>query len=159
MKLTDFVKAEAIVVPLDVAERDAVIELLVEKLCAAGVAPKNAKGALTEQILAREKQGSTGFGRGVAVPHVKHEKVKKLAAAVGVSEGGIDFNALDKAPVYSVFLLMSPKDEPDQHLQAMENIFSNLQNDRFRKFLRQASTPEEVVDLLEESDAQKLTSG
>ncbi|MEO0588011.1 MAG: PTS sugar transporter subunit IIA [Planctomycetota bacterium] len=159
MKLTDFVKAEAIVVPLETTERDEVIELLVGKLCEAGVAPKNSKGALTEQILAREKQGSTGFGRGVAVPHVKHEKVKKLAAAVGVSEAGIDFNALDKGPVYSVFLLMSPKDEPDQHLQAMENIFSNLQNDRFRKFLRQATTAEEVVDLLEESDAQKLTSG
>ncbi|MEM0913439.1 MAG: PTS sugar transporter subunit IIA [Planctomycetota bacterium] len=159
MKLTDFVQPEAVVAPLESTERDEVIKLLVDRLVAAGAAPKSIRDELVDQILTREKQGSTGFGRGVAVPHVKHEKVKKIAAAVGVSPTGIDFNALDKGPVYSVFLLMSPKDQPDQHLQAMENIFSNLQNDRFRKFLRQASTPEEVVDLLEESDAQKLTSG
>jgi len=159
MKLTDFVLEDAVVVPLESTDRDEVIELLVSKLIDAGAAPKNARQDLCDQILSREKQGSTGFGRGVAVPHVKHDKVKKIAAAVGVSPTGIDFNALDKGMVHSVFLLMSPKDQPDQHLQAMENIFSNLQNDRFRKFLRQSSSPQEVIDLLEESDAQKLTSG
>jgi mannitol/fructose-specific phosphotransferase system IIA component (Ntr-type) len=159
MKLTDFVKEQAVVVPLESTDRDEVIEQLVSKLIDAGAAPKSIKDELVEQILSREKQGSTGFGRGVAVPHVKHDKVKTIAAGVGVSQTGIDFNALDKGPVHSVFLLMSPKDQPDQHLQAMEKLFSNLQNDRFRKFLRQAGTPEEVIDLLEESDAQKLTSG
>jgi mannitol/fructose-specific phosphotransferase system IIA component (Ntr-type) len=79
-----------------------------------------------------------------------------MVAAIGVSQKGVDFNALDKAPVYSVVLLISPKDKPDEHLQAMENIFSNLQKDNFRRFLRQSATAEAIKDLLHEADTQQL---
>ena len=79
-----------------------------------------------------------------------------MAAAIGVSPQGVDFNALDKAPVYSVVLLLSPKDRPDEHLQAMENIFSNLQNDTFRRFLRQVTKLDDLKDLILDADAQKL---
>ena len=79
-----------------------------------------------------------------------------MAAAIGVSAAGVDFNALDKAPVYSIFLLLSPKNKPDDHLHAMENIFSNLTKDTFRRFLRQANTLEAVKDLLLEADSQQL---
>ena len=92
------------------------------------------------------------MGKGVAVPHVKHKAVKDVIAAIGQSGAGIDFFALDKQPVYSVILLISPTDEPDKHLQAMESIFKHLQQDRFRKFLRQCRTPKQVEDLLNEAD-------
>ncbi|MBI1337454.1 MAG: PTS sugar transporter subunit IIA [Phycisphaera sp.] len=156
MKLTEFVVKDAIVPQLKSTDRDEVIGELVDALVKAGAATKTLRDDLVKQILDREKHGSTGFGKGVAVPHVKHEKIKKMAAAIGVSQPGVDFHALDKAPVYSVVLLLSPKNKPDEHLQAMENIFSNLQRDVFRRFLRQASTVEEVYDLLEEADAQQL---
>ena len=71
-------------------------------------------------VLSRARKGSTGFGHGVAVPHVKSPKVEKLLVAIGVSPEGIDFNALDKEPVYSLFLLLSPEDSPNDHLEAME---------------------------------------
>jgi PTS system nitrogen regulatory IIA component len=156
MKMTDFVVEQAIVADLGAADRDDAIHELVDALVAAGAAPKSLRDDLAKQILDREKHGSTGFGKGVAVPHVKHEKVKKMAAAIGISAKGVDFNALDKAPVYSIVLLLSPKDKPDEHLQAMETIFSNLQKDTFRKFLRQASSVQDVLDLLEEADIQQL---
>jgi PTS system fructose-specific IIA component/PTS system nitrogen regulatory IIA component len=76
-----------------------------------------------------------------------------MVAAIGVSARGIDFNALDTQPVYSVFLLLSPEDRPEQHLQAMEAIFKNLSKDTFRRFLRQASSAQDVWTLLEEADA------
>jgi mannitol/fructose-specific phosphotransferase system IIA component (Ntr-type) len=91
----------------------------------------------------------------VAVPHVKHAKVKKMAAAVGRSVGGVDFSALDSQPVYSVVLLLSPESLPQQHLQAMNVIFTNLQKDTFRKFLRQSTTKEAIADLLDEADQGK----
>lgn len=156
MKLCDFVLTQAIVPQLVSTERDDVIRELIDSLIAAGAAPAALRDDLIEQIIDREKHGSTGFGKGVAVPHVKHEKIKKMAATIGISQTGVDFNALDKAPVYSIVLILSPKDHPDEHLQAMENIFSNLQKDTFRRFLRQASTTEEVVDLIQEADAQQL---
>ncbi|MEE9211567.1 MAG: PTS sugar transporter subunit IIA [Phycisphaeraceae bacterium] len=156
MKLLDFVVTEAIIPQLQGTARDEVINELVDALIATKAAPKSLRDELIRLILDREKHGSTGFGKGVAVPHVKHKKIKKMAAAIGVSQKGVDFNALDKAPVYSIVLLLSPMDSPDEHLQAMENIFSNLQKDTFRRFLRQAVTCDDVQDLLQETDAQQL---
>jgi mannitol/fructose-specific phosphotransferase system IIA component (Ntr-type) len=92
------------------------------------------------------------MGKGVAVPHVKHAAVKDVVAAVGLSASGIDFSALDKQPVYSVLLLLSPVGSPDRHLQAMENVFKQLQQEKFRKFLRQCQTSEQIEDLLRETD-------
>ena len=90
------------------------------------------------------------------MPHVKHADVSPMAAAVGVSSDGVDFNALDKQPVYSFILLLSPAQSPDDHLQAMEVIFKNLSQDTFRRFLRQATTTEDVMTLLDEADSNQL---
>ena len=156
MKLSDFIQPKALVPQLRSNKRDEVIGELVDALIAAQAVAASVRDELIAQIIQREKHGSTGFGKGVAVPHVKHKKIKKMAAAIGISPAGVDFNALDKAPVHSVVLLMSPADRPDEHLQAMENIFRNLQKDTFRRFLRQASSVEEILDLIEEADAHQL---
>jgi mannitol/fructose-specific phosphotransferase system IIA component (Ntr-type) len=156
MKLIDFVVSEAIIADLAATQRDDVIRELVDALVAAGAAPQGLRDELIAEIIDREKLGSTGFGKGVAVPHVKHTKIKKMAAAIGVSQKGMDFNALDKQPVYSVVLLLSPKDKPDEHLQAMENIFSNLQKDTFRRFLRQSNSRQDIEELIHEADTQQL---
>lgn len=157
MKWHEFVVRDAIVPEMKAVDRDVAIAELVDALVAAGAAPQDVRDELLEQIIEREKHGSTGFGKGVAVPHVKHEQVKHMAAAIGVNPKGVDFNALDKAPVYSIVLLLSPKNKPDEHLQAMENIFSSLQKDQFRKFLRQATSREDVEELIQEADAEQLT--
>lgn len=156
MKLSDFVISDAILPQIEATQRDEAIAELIDALIAAGAAPAELRDTLIAEILKREKNGSTGFGKGVAIPHVKHEKIDKVAAAVGVSQTGIDYNALDKQPVYSIFMLLSPADQPDQHLHAMENIFANLQNDTFRSFLRQAETHDAVTTLLDEADGQQL---
>ena len=156
MKFSDFLVVDAIITDLKATTRDEVVEELVDSLTGAGAAPKTLQPKLIEQIVEREKHGSTGFGKGVAVPHAKHEKINKMVATIGLSRQGVDFNALDHAPVYAIILLLSPKSNPDEHLQAMENIFSNLQKDTFRRFLRQASSREDVEDLIQEADAQQL---
>lgn len=156
IKLSDFVRNEALVPQLQSTRRDDVIAELVDAVIQSGGLDGSLREEVIGLIIEREQRGSTGFGKGVAVPHVKHKKVKKMVATVGISERGVDFNALDKAPVYSVVLLMSPMDKPDEHLQAMENIFRNLQKDTFRRFLRQASTSQEIMDLVHESDGSQL---
>ena len=156
MKLHEFVVKQAILPQLTATDRDGVIRELINALATGGAIPAGVREDLVKLIIDREKKGSTGFGKGVAVPHVKHARIKRMAAAIGISHKGVDFNALDKAPVYSIVLLLSPMDKPDEHLQAMENIFSSLQKDTFRRFLRQATTAQEVLDLLQEVDAQQL---
>ena len=81
--------------------------------------------------------------------------MKSIAVAIAVSKSGVDFNALDRQPVHSIFLLLSPEDRPEEHLDAMEAIFGNLSRDQFRRFLRQAQTVDDVVTLLEEADAKQ----
>jgi mannitol/fructose-specific phosphotransferase system IIA component (Ntr-type) len=84
--------------------------------------------------------------------HVKHKAVKDVVAAIGLSGTGIDFFALDKQPVYSIIVLISAADDPDKHLQAMECVFRHLQQEKFRKFLRQCGDAAQVEDLLREAD-------
>jgi mannitol/fructose-specific phosphotransferase system IIA component (Ntr-type) len=157
MRISDIVATGAIVPALAAKERDAVLGELIDALVAAGFASPAHRDELVEKVLERERRGSTGFGKGVAVPHVKHKSVTKMAAAVGLSQLGVDFNSLDKQPVYSVFLLLSPENRPEEHLQAMEVIFKNLSKDTFRRFLRQAGSAEDVRSLLEEADGQHIT--
>jgi len=152
MKLADFICFEAVIPELKSDYRDGVIAELVTSLDKAGKLGRGNREEITKAVIKREKEASTGIGKGVAVPHVKHPAVKEVVAAVGQSSVGIDFAALDKQPVYSVILLLSPADSPDRHLQAMESIFKHLQKEKFRKFLRQAQNAEQIEDLLREAD-------
>ncbi len=155
MKLREFIVTEAITPELQATDRDGAIRELVDALAGAGALPADSVDEVVAALIKREQNGSTGFGKGVAVPHVKHAKVKRMSGTVGRSVGGIDFAALDHQPVYSVVLLLSPEHAPQQHLQAMNIVFSNLQKDMFRRFLRQAATREGIVELLDEADQGK----
>jgi len=151
MKFADFVCFEAIIPQLKAADRDGVIAELVSALDKAGRLGNKNRQKIIKAVIKRENEASTGMGKGVAVPHVKYEVVKDVVAVVGLSSG-IDFSSLDKQPVFSVILLLSPADNPDKHLQAMETIFKHLQQERFRRFLRQSQTAEQIKDLLREAD-------
>jgi mannitol/fructose-specific phosphotransferase system IIA component (Ntr-type) len=152
LKLTDFISTDAIVAELTTRDRDGAISELVHALAEAGEVPRSKVDELVEAVLERERVDAAGSGKGVEMPHPKHAAFKKVIATIGRSSDGIDFNALDQAPVYSVVLLLSPPDQPEQHLQAMETIFRHLQRDNFRRFMRQANAKGEIVDLVEEAD-------
>ncbi len=152
MKFSDFVCFKAIIPELKAKDRDGAITELVGALVKGGKLKSSQSAEIIKSIIKREKEASTGMGKGVAVPHVKHSSVKEAVAAVGRSSRGIDFSSLDKQPVYSVILLISPVDNPDKHLQAMESIFKHLQQEKFRKFLRQSQTAAQIEELLKEVD-------
>jgi mannitol/fructose-specific phosphotransferase system IIA component (Ntr-type) len=152
MKLSDIIIGDAIVPSLANKTRDAVIEELVESLAEAGAVSKQKVKEITKAIMTREAQATTGIGKGVALPHAKLKGVKKPIATIGCSSEGIDFASLDSKPVYSVILLLSSPDNPDEHLQAMETIFKHVQRDIFRKFLRQSESREAIIDLIKEAD-------
>jgi len=152
MKLADIIAKEAIIADLQSKDRDGVIKEMVDKLVEAGKLGAKEAPEIIKSIIKREKQGSTGFGKGVAVPHVKHPGSKSLVATIGRSSSGIDFAALDRAPVYIVVLLLSPPENPEEHLQAMETIFRHLQRDNFRKFLRQAQNVNQIIELINEAE-------
>ncbi|MCE5186995.1 MAG: PTS sugar transporter subunit IIA [Planctomycetaceae bacterium] len=152
MKLADIICFDAVAAQLKSTDRDKVIEELIHSLAKCRKIQESDTKMLAKAVIKRENEASTGIGKGVAVPHVKHESIKNPVAVVGCSQEGIDFSSLDKQPVYSVFLLLSPTSNPDKHLQAMETIFKNLQKDDFRRFLRQAQSKEAIIDAIKDAD-------
>tara|TARA_R110002111_G_scaffold84192_1_gene132027 strand:+ start:1403 stop:1879 length:477 start_codon:yes stop_codon:yes gene_type:complete len=156
MKLTDIIQQGSIVADLETSDRDEAIKELVNKLVDTGVASADIRDDLIARVLDRERKHSTGFGRGVAVPHVKHPDIDTMAAAIGISKSGLDFNSLDKQPVYTIFLLLSPQSKPEEHLQAMEVIFKNLSKEDFRKELQQANSAEDIYKHLDDADNHRV---
>ena len=156
MKLREIVIEKAIVPNLTATKRDDAIRELLDALVASGKVSADMRDTFAKAIIARENKGSTGLNHGVAIPHTKTPTVKKPMAAIGVSRTGVDFNSLDKQPVYSIFLLVSPEEKPELHLEAIQAVFSHLSKDQFRRFLRQATTVKDVVTLLDEADAGQV---
>ncbi len=157
MKLSEIFSQDAFIPQLQADTRDGAIQELLDLLGTSDQLSSQDSKQILQALVEREAHGSTGFGKGVAVPHCQHGAVQKTSLAIGCSSSGLDFNALDKAPVYSVLLLLSPADNHDQHLQAMELIFSNLQRPSFRKALRQANKPEDVLELIVGTENSKAT--
>jgi PTS system fructose-specific IIA component/PTS system nitrogen regulatory IIA component len=156
MKLTEIVPKGAVVAPLESQDRDGAINELISALIASGACDESMREPIRGRVLERERKLSTGFGRGVAVPHAKHPATQQVSAAIGVSQRGIDFASPDKQPVYIVVLLLSPEERPEDHLRAMEAVFKHLSKDSFRRLLRQAQSPAEVWEVLVSADGQSL---
>ena len=152
MKLLDFLAAEATEDDLQAVDKPGVVKELVAKLVAAGrLSEKQAKTAV-QSVLDREALGSTGIGRGIAVPHAKHGALKQIVGCFGRSKKGIQFAAIDGEPVYIVFLLLSPTEQPGQHLKALEHISVVLRDENFSRFLRRAKDKAEILSLMQEAD-------
>ena len=158
MKFSDFVSQPAIRADLVSDDKETVIRELVAALAGAGAIKNDDVEGIFAAIMKREELGSTGIGRGVAVPHTKHPSVDRLVGTVGVSSEGIDFNSLDGDKVKLFFLLISPPDRPGDHLRALENISRQLRDDTFCRFLKQAKTVEDIQHLLEEADNNQFAS-
>src|SRR4051794_23226590 len=152
MKLSDFVVREAILVNLQATGKEEAIREIVRSLHQAGRLNEADVESVARAILGREELGSTGIGQGVAVPHTRHPTLHRLIGTVAVSRGGVDFAALDREPVSIFFLLISPQNQPGDHLRALENISRHLKDEHFVQFLRQAQSRENVVSLLEQAD-------
>jgi len=152
MKFVDFVSRDAIRTSIDVDDKEQIIRSMASALLEAGKIVEDEHEGIVEAILKREELGSTGIGRGVAVPHTKHPSVSELVGTVAVSEAGVDFDSLDGEKVHLLFLLVSPPDRPGDHLRALENISRQLRDETFCRFLKQSKTPGDVWQLLEEAD-------
>jgi len=154
MRLMDFIRPDAVLPDLKAATPRDTIDEMVGALVKAKAIPASERRKVVDALLRREKKGTTGFGNSVAIPHSKQEGVSGIVGAVGRSAAGIDFAALDGQPVHLFFLLLSNSEKPEEHLKAMEHIFRSIKNDNLRRFMCQAGTREELLDLLHEADEE-----
>ena len=157
MKLTDFVDAASVNPDLKAGTKEEAIRSMVGSLKESGKIQADQEEAIIAAILKREELGSTGIGKGVAVPHTKHASVTELIATVALSNEGVDFASLDGEPVYIFFLLVSPPDQPGDHLRGLESISKHLRSDNFCNFLQQAKTQKDILELLSEADNEEIS--
>jgi mannitol/fructose-specific phosphotransferase system IIA component (Ntr-type) len=156
MRMSEFVNREAISASLTAVRKEDAIREMVENLRLAGNFKGNEADDVVKAILKRELLSSTGIGDGVAIPHAKHTSVDHLIGAVGLSQKGIPFDSVDNEPVFVLVMLISPQERPSEHLRALEGVSRCLKDKNFVRSLRQATTPQQIWDLLGNHDRGQI---
>src|SRR3954464_2591937 len=150
--MKNFLVRDALVPALTATTKGGAIRELVTALQQAGYfQPKEVEPVVAE-VLRREGLGSTGIGRGVAIPHSRYEGLPGLIGTLGLSKAGIPFDSIDSQDVRMVFLLVSRPDQPGPHLHALETIVRVTESDDFINKLLACTTREQMWKLIEETD-------
>lgn len=157
MNLSEIYREETILEDLKSMTKNEAIKEMVDVLRNVKALPASKADDILMAIVRREEMGSTGIGQGVAVPHVKHAGVKNLVGAFARSKEGIEFQALDGAPVHLVFLLVSPQDSVEPHLNALKKISALAANHDMRRFLTNAKDRSEIAELMAEADERMFS--
>jgi len=153
-RMSQIIVAKAFTKLTDETDKRAVIATLVGCLARARKIEESDIEDVVEGALAREAIGSTGIGHGIAIPHCRTAKVRQMVCAYGTSDPGIDFDSLDGEPVHSIFLLLTPPDQKEQHLQLMKSFASQIRKEHFCEFLHQVKSAQALVDLLNEFESR-----
>jgi len=151
MQITTFVRKDAIIPQLAATTRDEAITELVKVLQSTGAFAVGYTGDVLAAVLRREQLGSTGIGRGIAIPHSRHSSVVQLAGALGLVKhpGGLGFEALDGESVDVLVLMISPQDQPGLHLRALDCVVQTFKEDSSLAALRTCTTAEQIWDFLQ----------
>lgn len=152
IRITDFVIREAILPAVTAQTKEDVVRELVASLITAGKVAPGDEANIVKAIMRREQLGSTGIGRGVAIPHAKHESITRLMGTVALAPEGIPFESLDDKPVNIIFMILYVPERPGEHLRALDAVSRQLREDKFREDLLRCKSREEIWRLLSEAD-------
>ncbi len=149
MAVSDLLSQKSVVLNLHArCKRDALAALAERAAAVTGAEASAIREALTE----REKLGSTGVGRGVAIPQGKIEGLAAIPGILAKLDQPIDFEAVDDQPVDLIFVLLAPMDASAAHLKALAKVSRLLRDDRVREALRGAETPEALFAIAVETE-------
>jgi PTS system nitrogen regulatory IIA component len=150
MHIVDFLKPEGIIPHLASATKADVLRELAETLVrgTTGLPLGRVLGVLAD----REKIGSTGMEKGVAIPHGRLTEISSLMACFGVSKAGVDFDSRDGRPAQFFFALVAPENSAGVHLKALSKISRIFRSDALREAILKSTTAREVYDLIAQED-------
>lgn len=147
MQLKEFFSPDAISLQLEAEDKDGILKELIGLL----QLDEKSEGMLYKMLKRRENLGSTGIGRGIAIPHCRSLVVNRLRVAFGRKPEGIDFKAIDEKPVHNFFLIVAPPLEvSNQYLPVLGKIAQFAKESDVPDRLAKLGKPEEFLELLEE---------
>lgn len=152
MRITDLLCKESVSLGIKLSSKSEAIEKLIDLHDAAGNLTD--KNKYREDILAREQQGSTAVGDGVAIPHAKSEAVKKPGLAAVTVPGGVDYSALDGKPSNIIFMIAAPNDG-NFHLEVLSRLMVLLMDEKFRENLLAAKNFDEFISVIDKAESVK----
>ncbi len=152
MKIVDLLKKESILLNGSPKSKTEAIDILIDLQVKGGkIADKE---AYKKGILARENQGSTAVGDGIAIPHAKSAAVKAPSLAAMTVRGGVDYGALDGEPSELLFMIAAPEDG-DVHLEVLSRLMTILMDEDFREKLLSAKDKEEFLRIIDDMEKAK----
>ena len=153
MKLSDVLAKEHIIINLYGMNKFEVLEKMVK------VTKSSAKVVdeidLLEKVLTREKIKSTGIGGGIGIPHAQTLGVTDFIACLGISQEGIDFNALDEKPVHLVFLIATKERTNNIYLELLSSIARLFVDETFKQKIIKSKSPDEIMQLISEKEEEE----
>ena len=154
MKIADLLAKESIDLQAKVGSKAEALEHLVTLMAKSGKLADEAE--YKRCVLAREEEGSTGIGEGIAIPHAKTNAVKAPGLAAMIVAEGVDFASLDDQPAKLFFLIAAPDTEDNVHLDVLSRLSTLLMDEEFTTALYAAKSPKDFLSIIDKFEADKL---
>lgn len=148
MTLAELLSPERVLADMKSDEHWPAIEELVSHLVSIDSLPEDQEDAVLKALKAREEQRSTGIGGGIAIPHCFSNSIDDVVAIFGRSHEGIDFCSLDRAPVHFIVLFVVPESQYTLHLKTLAAIAKILNSADTRKRIAEATSEDEIIEIL-----------
>lgn len=156
MKITNFLSKKSIALNVHPTGKNEAIDMLIDLLMTAGTIRD--KAIVKKDILKREAQGSTGLANGLATPHAQNNSVKKPSISIITVPEGVEFNSLDGKPARLLVLFAAPEKATDDAMTNMGRLAVLLMDDAFKEALIAATTPAEVIKIIDDKEAERVKS-
>ena len=153
MKITDLLKKDSIDLNVQAQSKEELLKKAVKLMQNNGNI--NNQEEYLKLVMNREKEGSTGIGEGIAIPHGKGESISKPGLAAMVIPDGADFESLDGKPVKLLFLIAAPNSKENIHLEVLSRLSTLLMDEDFREKLIHAKSKEEFLHIIDQTEQEK----
>lgn len=152
MKIVDFLSAGEVFLDVKESSKTDLLQKIAEL-----AAPKTGCSApvIFEALVERERLGTTGIGKGVAIPHARLSQLDNLFCAFVRATPPVDFESIDSKPVDLVFVLLVPEESGADHLKALARISKLLRNEEVCQSLREVQTPEDAMSVIKKVDTDE----
>ena len=157
MKITDLLSKESVLLNADVNDKEACLVKLADLMDASGKISD--KKSYLDAVHEREKEGTTGVGNGIAIPHGRCSGVKEPGLAAMTIPSGVEYEALDAKPVDLAFLIAAPEGSGSMHLEILSKLATMLMDENFVADLKKAKTVEEFLKVIDDAEEKKDETG